>query len=183
MKKFLFAFVAGCIPALVATNGAYAQNSVNPEILEPQKNVTTIEKVVTPVNDQIVDMGAISPKILKDFTKTYKNVTGESWEKTKEGFSAKFISNGVNTRIYYNVKGKWTGSLKGYSEEIMPRDVRDIVKRSYYDYSITLVQEVETIESNGIPTYLVHLEDKKSYIQVRVCDGQMEVWKEFKKQS
>ena len=182
MKKILFALVAGFIPALVATNGAYAQNSVNPEILEPQKNATAIEKAVAPVNNHSVDMGEINAKALKHFTKTYKNVTGESWQKIKDGYTAKFNSNGVSNRIFYSPNGKWSGSLKGYSEDKLPQEIRHAVKREYYDYIITYVQEVETTDSYGIPTYIIHLEDKNNIKQVRFSDGQMEVWKEFKKQ-
>ncbi|MEP7142794.1 MAG: hypothetical protein ABI707_07985 [Ferruginibacter sp.] len=183
MKKILFTLAAGLIPALVATNGAYAQNSVNTEVVEAQKNVTEIEKTLTPANDRIVNLGAVSPKALKDFSKAYKNVTAESWEKTGEGFAAKFTSNGVQSMIYYNNKGAWTGSLKNYHEEKMPTDVRKIVKREYYDYTITFVQEVLTTDSDSIPTYIIHLEDKDSIKLVRVHDGEMDVWKDYKKQS
>jgi hypothetical protein len=176
MKKFLFALLTGCIPALIATNGAYAQNLVNTEILEPQKNITAIEKEVPPANDKIVGIGAISPKALKDFTKTYKNVIGESWWKVKDGSATRFIINGVMNSIYYNTKGRWTGSVKGYSEDKMPHDIRDIVKREYYEYSIIYVEEVETIDSHGIPTYVIHLEDKNNIKLVRIGEDKAGGW-------
>jgi hypothetical protein len=182
MKRFLFALLAGFVPALVATNGAFAQNSVNTVGLEAQNNVPAIEKAVNPGKDHAADKNAVSPKALKIFTKTYKNVTGENWEKTSEGFTAKFNSAGVRTIIYFNRKGKWEGSLQGYGEEKMPPEVRKIIKREYYDYSITYVQEAQTIDSDGIPTYIVHLEDAKSIIKLRIHDGNMEVWQEFNKQ-
>lgn len=178
MKTFLFALVAGFIPALVATNGAYAQNSVNPEILEPQKNVTAIKKVVIPVNEVI----AISPKAMKNFSKTYKDVSESRWDKTRDGFTVKFQSNGVNSRIYYTSKGQWSGSLKGYAEDKLPKDIREIVKREYYDFSIKYVQEVETNHLHGIPTFIIHLEGKKTLKQLRINDGQMETWREYEKQ-
>ncbi len=180
MKKILFALLAGCIPALVTTNGAYAQNTANPEILEPPKNFPAIEKALTPVNNNTVGINSISPKALKDFTNRYKNVTGESWEKIKNGFAARFIINGVMNTIYYN-KRKWIGSLKHYSEDKMPQNIRAIIKPEYYDYSITSVDEVENIDSNGIPTYIVHLEDKNNIKLVRIYDRQMDVWEKFQK--
>jgi len=181
MKKFLFALLAGCITALVATNGAYAQNLVNPEILEPQKNNSAIEKEVKRANDNIVGIGIISPKAMKDFTKTYKNVVSESWEKLKDGYATRFILNDVMHSVYYNTKGRWTGSVKGYSEDKMPNDIRNIVKQEYYDYSIIYVEEVETIGSNGIPTYVIHLEDKNNIKLVRIGNRQMDVMEEFQK--
>ena len=181
MKKFLFALLAGCITALVATNGAYAQNLVNPEILEPQKNINAIEKEVTQPRDKIAGNDAISPKALKDFTKTYKNVVSESWEKLKDGYATRFILNDVMHSVYYNTKGRWTGSVKGYSEDKMPNDIRNIVKQEYYDYSIIYVEEVETIGSNGIPTYVIHLENKNNIKLVRIGNRQMDVMEEFQK--
>lgn len=175
MKKILFAITVGSILALAATNGAYAQNSVNPEVLEPQKNAVAVEKSMPP--------NGISSRAVKDFTKSYKNVTGETWDKTSEGFSVKFTSDGVRTIIYYKGNGTWMGSLKGYNEDQMPADVRKIVKREYYDYSITYVQEAQTGDSEGKPTYIIHLEDKHHIKLVRVCDGEMDVWKEYKRQS
>jgi hypothetical protein len=181
MKTFLFALLAGSITTLVATNGAYAQNLVNPRMLHSQINISAIEKEVTPTNDNIVGIDAISPRALKDFTKTYKNVISERWEKIKDGYATRFILNDVMNSIYYNTKGRWTGSVKGYSEDKMPHDIRDIVKHEYYDYSIIYVEEVETIDSYGIPTYVIHLEDKNNIKLVRIGNRQMDVMEEFQK--
>ena len=62
----------------------------------------------------------------------------------------------------------------------MPRDIRVVVKRMYYDYSITLVQEVQTAQ-NGV--YLVYLEDAKTTRIVKVsAEGEMETMELFDKQ-
>jgi hypothetical protein len=50
------------------------------------------------------------PQGLKDFMNTHKNVTGESWMKTKDGFSVRFNSDDVRTTIYYDKKGNWSGA-------------------------------------------------------------------------
>jgi len=167
------------ISTLAATNRANAQNSANAEVSEAPKNFNAVEKAGAANNNA----ATVSPKALQNFSKTYKNVTAENWEKTKEGISATFTVSGVRAIIYYSKKGAWAGSLKGYNEENMPVDVRKIVKREYYDSRITYVQEVQTTESNGLPTYVVHLEDNEGVTLVRVHDGQMDVWKTFKKQS
>ncbi len=89
--------------------------------------------------------------------------------------------NGVSNLIYYTKKGQWEGSLKVYSEDKLARDIRDIVKREYYDYDITSVQEIETFDSYGIPTYIVHLEDSNNIKLIRVRYGVMDVYSAFKK--
>jgi len=180
MKTFLFALLT--LPlVLVATTGAYAQNAVNTEVPEPKKNVIAVEKALGP-ND-LSAKTSISQKALKDFAKSYKSVNGETWEKTSEGYRVRFTSDGVMTTIYYGRHGKWFGSLKGYKEDKLSPELRKMIKREYYDYSITYVQEAETIDSEGKPTYIIHLEDNKSIKRLRICDGQMEIWQEYKKQS
>ena len=84
--------------------------------------------------------------------------------------------------IDYAKNGNWTASLKNYTEDKLPFEVRDQVKRAYYDFTIAFVQEVETPESDGKPTYIIHIEDKHTYQFVRVCDGKMDIWKKLNKQ-
>jgi hypothetical protein len=124
---------------------------------------------------------AISPRAVKDFMNTHKNVTGESWMKTKDGFSVRFNSDDVRTTIYYDKKGNWSGSIKIYGEENLLREVRHVVKSTYYDYNIVYAQEIETTDSDGVPTYVVCVEDKTKIKMIRIRDGEMSVWKEFTK--
>src|SRR4051794_30801270 len=119
MNKIFFALVVVLISTLAATNRANAQNSANAEVSETPKNSNAVENASAANNNAAI----VNPKALQAFTKTYKNVTDESWEKTREGFSAKFTNGGVQSIIYYTPKGAWAGSVKGYNEENMPADV------------------------------------------------------------
>ena len=181
MKNFLFALAAGLIPVLATTNGVNAQTSVNPEILEAQKHEAAVKHVVKDFENTTADLARISPKAQKSFTRNFKTVGDGSWEKLSDGYSVTFRSEGISNRIFYDQHGRWTGSLKGYEEAKMPKAVRDIVKRSYYDFTITYVQEAETTDSDHKPTYIVHLEDQKTIKLVRIFDGEMQNWQEYKK--
>jgi hypothetical protein len=127
------------------------------------------------------ELEAISPRAVKDFVNTHKNVKGESWMKTKDGFSVRFNSDDVRTTIYYDKKGNWAGSIKIYGEEKMLRDIRHLVKSTYYDYNIVYAQEIETTDSDGLPTYVICVDDKTKIKMIRICDGEMSVWKEYTK--
>jgi len=118
---------------------------------------------------------------VKNFSRAYKDVTTETWLETKDGFAARFNAEGIRNTILYDVKGHWAGSVKNYTEEKLATNIRHIVKSKYYDYSIFYVDELETYESGGVPTYIIHLEDKNSIKLVRLCDGEMDTWKEYKK--
>jgi hypothetical protein len=121
----------------------------------------------------------INNKALNRFAKAYKNVTGASWEIVADGFVATFTSDGVRNTIYYNKNGTWAGSLKGYEESKMPTNIRKLIKPTYYDYAITYVQEAETILSNGLPTYIIHLQNNETIKLLRVYDGEVELWKDY----
>ncbi len=59
-----------------------------------------------------------------------------------------------------------------YTEERLPVDVRALVKSSYYDFVITLVNELVTRDRK---IYIVHMADKNCWINLRISDGEMEV--------
>ena len=174
MKKNLIALVIVCVAFLAGISGANAQIASNSSSLEYQMNTGKTE-------NSMKELLTISPRALRDFAYTHKNVTGESWMKLKDGFSVRFNSEGVRTTIYYDKKGNWTGSIKIYGEEKMLRDVRHVVKSAYYDYNIVYAQEIETTDSDGVPTYVVCVDDKTNIKMIRIRDGEMSVWKEFTK--
>jgi hypothetical protein len=88
------------------------------------------------------------------------------------------MSDGAEHRVFYDKKGYWDATIKYYDEKKLPPDVRAIVKSTYYDYSITSVQEIQ--KGNKI-VYLVHMQDATTLKSVKVCDGEMEVIAEFNK--
>jgi len=173
MKKNLIALVIVSAATLAGTSRANAQIVSNSSSLEYQMNATETKNSMNEL--------AISPRAVKDFMNTHKNVTGESWMKTKDGFSVRFNSDDVRTTIYYDKKGNWSGSIKIYGEEKMLHDIRHLVKSTYYDYNIVYAQEIETTDSDGVPTYVVCVEDKTKIKMIRIRDGEMSVWKEFTK--
>ena len=173
MKKNLIALVIVSVATLGGISGANAQIVSNSSSLEYQMNATETKNSINEL--------AISPRAVKDFMNTHKNVTGESWMKTKDGFSVRFNSDDVRTTIYYDKKGNWSGSIKIYGEEKLLREVRHVVKSTYYDYNIVYAQEIETTDSDGVPTYVVCVEDKTKIKMIRIRDGEMSVWKEFTK--
>ena len=180
MKKNLIALAIVNVAALAGIGGANAQ-MVSSSSLPEQKNIIEINKTTMPVRNSIRELAPISPRALRNFANTYKNVTDESWLQVKNGFAVRFNSDGAKSTIFYNKNGDWVSSIKIYHEEKMDREIRHIVKSSYYDYKIIYTQEVVTIESEGVPTYIVCLEDNTNIKFVIINAGEMSVWKELTK--
>lgn len=168
MKKNLIALAVAGVAILTGTSKTNAQMVSSGSSSEYQKELTG-------------DQNNISPRAIRAFAKTYGDANDESWRQIKDGFSARFNSNGIKNTILYDKKGNWTGSIKSYDEDQMLREIRHIVKSTYYDYKIVYAQEIETLDSQGVPTYLVFLEDKTNIKVVRIFKGEMNVWKDLTK--
>jgi hypothetical protein len=181
MKKNLIALLVVSVASLAGISKAKAQIVSKGSSLEYGNNTIEINKTTPYVNNTTKQTEIISPRALKNFADTYRNVSGESWMKIKGGFSVRFTSDDVRTTIFYDSKGHWVSSIKYYNEEKMRHEVRHTVKSTYYDYNIIYAQEVETTGSKGMPTYIICLEDKTNIKMVRICDGEMSVWKEYTK--
>jgi hypothetical protein len=174
MKISLFALSVALF-TVMATNEVKAQKMANAEILPFQTQNLKPSMLMDGIEN-------INPKAVKNFTRTYKDVRTETWIQTQTGFAARFNDDGIRHTILYDNHGNWIGVVKNYTEEKLPKEVRNMVKSKYFDYSIFYVDEVESVDSDGIPTYVVHIEDKTSFKLIRVYDGQMEAWKEYLKQ-
>ena len=179
MKKNLIALIFVSVATLAGISKANAQIVADNSSLKYGNNSIEINKTTQPVNNLTNELESISPRALKNFANTYKNVSGESWMKIKGGFSVRFTSDDVPTAIFYDSKGFWVNSIKYYNEEKMLHEVRHIVKSTYYDYNIIYAQEIETADTQGMPTYIICLQDKTNIKMVRICDGEMSVWKEY----
>ena len=179
MKKTFLRYLIGFIPLIALFGSAYAQNgdfSFSSTKATSGKfvfNEATAEQGLSDVN--IADINA---RALKEFSKTFKTAANATWYEIKDGFIAKFKDDGIETRVGYNHKGRWMSTIRTYTEANLPRDVRRLVKSTYYDYSIFLVQEV-TVGDKTV--YLVKIEDADTLKTIRVIDGEMDVYEDYKK--
>lgn len=182
MKKFLFAIIAGSISLLAITNGAIAQTSNKLKVFYSPGNDVVIDASMS-ATSRTPGLDVINIKALNNFRKAYKEATSVKWIKGDHGITAQFIANGIQTVVYYDTKGHWQGSLKNYYEEKFNSKLRGLVRSAYYDYKIYYVQEIETINSYGAPTYLAYIQDDANFKVIRIGDNVMDVYQQFKKQN
>ncbi|HLA52472.1 MAG TPA: hypothetical protein VK618_04175, partial [Flavitalea sp.] len=69
-------------------------------------------------------------------------------------------------------------TIRFYTEEKMPRDIRRIVKSVYFDYKIELISEVNYGKHIA---YHVNIQDETSLKKLIVMDGEMTVEAEYKR--
>ena len=113
----------------------------------------------------------IDSRAKRDFSNTYKNVSNEIWTVTDEGYNVNFSIDEIRYSIRYDKKGYRLFTLRKYSEKQLPKNIRTLVRSTYFDYSIKSVDEI--VKSLNPPVYVVLLEGDKEWIKVRVEDGEM----------
>jgi hypothetical protein len=175
MKKYLQSSATAILLAIAATTSALAQNPPKTDVAKLEISSST-SKPATPASGD--DMAVINSRAIKDFKKSFKLPAEEKWFKIETGFIVKFIQDGIQHRADYDNKGNWKATTRYYSEKQLPKDVRSQVKSVYYDYTITSVQEL-TFPDHHV--YLVNMEDEKTILIIRICDGEMDVYKDLKK--
>ena len=100
-------------------------------------------------------------------------------KRSRQRRDKRFANKGIDYRNFFTQKGSWIGGIQTYGEDKLPREVRAVIKPVYYDYAITLVEEVSL--PNQQPVYIVHVEDKDSIKNIAVQNGEMRVLDAFEK--
>jgi hypothetical protein len=149
-----------------------------------QQGISQTSKPIVPDNVKILNLGnvylnSVNSRAIRDFLSKYENATGVAWYAVDKGFIVRFLIDSVSARSAYKKNGNWVYTIKQYMEEKMSKQVRHLVKSNYYDYAITLVEEIEQPDE-GIK-YIVHLQDNVSWKNVLVSNGQLEVIEDKKK--
>jgi hypothetical protein len=182
MKKTFFTNCTGAFLACTVTSLIYAQNAdinVKPQPhFSTEKNISSSEQMDTAKDSDSLFLNDINIKAVQHFMTTYKNPSDVRWSQLKNGFRVHFISDDIQTRIFYNAKGSPESMIRYYHEDKLPLEIRHLVKSNYYDFSIFVVTEINI---NRKIAYLVKMVDKTSWKTIKVVDGEMEVIEEYSK--
>jgi len=123
--------------------------------------------------------GRVSPAVIRNFMKAYRGVSDEKWLETPDGFVAMFRRDDIDYQVSYDKKGNVSKTIRSYTEAKLSPNLRHIVKSSYYDYDINLIQEIET--AIDPITYVIHLKGKTELIDLAYTDGELQVLQKFKR--
>jgi hypothetical protein len=128
----------------------------------------------------IPDSKVVNLKAVKDFELRFTNASGTKWFFTNEGFEAFFVQSNSGNRAFYDKKGRWTCSVITYDENKLPRDIRTEIRSTYYDMTISHVQEIQNPDH---AVYIVTLEDKSTIRVLKINqEGEMKILQELHKE-
>ena len=170
MKKILVKSLVATYAILFLAHSAEARNSIRPLVSgHDSPNVNTL----------VADLNSVNKKAAVDFKERFGSPAGIRWFSDKNGFTSYFKVDGFTDKVCYDKKGNWQYSTIFYGESKLPKEVRAEVKSVYYDMSIILVEEVQTVNGKG---YVVNLEDKTTIRVIKMNDqGEMETIQEIAK--
>jgi hypothetical protein len=176
MKKLLIISAVVYLFSVIASYSSYAQSSTGADYA---KNVVPdtggFFKSNSPVKEE--NLSTVNTRAMKDFKRSFISGSDEKWYRSIEGgFLVKFVLNGIKNRADYDKKGNWIATTRYYTEKELPKDVRAQVKSVYYDFSISTVEEITFPEHL---VYIIHMQDDTKWMNVRICDGEMDIMQEF----
>jgi len=177
MKRIIFGGFATTLLALLIGVISYGQVDITSP--RSSNDIPPAGSSISKNFSSSVDRNNLKSRTVRNFGRSYKNISSEKWYEVPDGFIAGFILDDINYRVDYDKRGNWLHTIRTYNENKLPPDVRHLVKSSYYDYNITLVQEIEQPRYNF--TYIIHLEGKTEFFNLRVHDGEMEEWQKLVK--
>ncbi len=186
MKKLLFILTMGLTFMQVPDNCVYGQNSKKSSENRNERNfMPSIRKLAEMENSALTGAEAlgrnyVSTRAIRDFMDRFDQVENARWFAMPDGgFESYFIQDGLGQRVIYDKRGGWHFSLITYKEDKLPRNIRSAIKSVYFDFEITLAEELQTILGTE---WVVNLEDESHIRVVKVTkDGEMEVLQELNK--
>ena len=179
-KKSLSILIAGSL-ALFALDNANGQPG-NSTVKNYSTTSYNIESGILSGSEKGEGIRHVNIDAVRDFMKRFPLATDVKWRQVDDEYNATFHVDSNETMVAYKNNGRWVYTINRYNnEKMLPTEVRALVKKTYYDYTISHIDEVHhTEQPNTI--YLVLIEDDKTLKTIRVCDGEMEEIHELSKE-
>ncbi len=180
----LFAAILQIIIYLVIFSpGSIAQNLAGRPGFMESMNSAVIKKNDNsyPCKTCIIYRNQISTKAMRNFKKTYGEEVKEMWSLIPGGgFLTTFEVDGLTNYVYYSRSGQWSYTIRNYDEEKLLPEIRSLAKSTYYEYTFTLISEIEC--PLGL-FYIIHMENKTTIKNVAIAiNGEMRELESFRKQ-
>ena len=151
---------------------------------KPKNSAATDDKVISDMRKQGLSKSTpfylteINSKAMRSFVSSYSNATDPKWVKYPGGFAVYFIRDGIRHKVYYTRAGDHKCTIRQYSVETMPLEIRQLVESVFEDYSIFVVNEITRM---GKTRYEIKIEDESSIKEIKVEDGGVNVTNDFVK--
>jgi hypothetical protein len=122
---------------------------------------------------------SVRESLEQSFQKHFPNAENVHWNEDPNGYTVSFTIKTILTRINYDRKGRFTGSLRNYSEQLLPFYLINILKQKYPGQDIYGVTEITNATDIN---YFVKLESPSTWTTVRLDnDGNSAIIERYNK--
>jgi hypothetical protein len=139
---------------------------------QEQDSVTQLPPVT------VTTTSGVNEKIDKSFKSAFPEAQNLAWYKMDEEYLAKFIHDDMSHNALYKKNGYLKYDISSGTEKNLPADIREQVQSTYSDFKII---KVFNVKEEGRNIWVVNLESMKSYVVVRVENGELEEVKKLTK--
>ncbi|WP_315820917.1 hypothetical protein [Paraflavitalea speifideaquila] len=157
------------LPVILILLQACAASKVNSSHQLVSSATGSSDIVTTPAGDAIY-RNDIHIRAVRHFKQTFPEAQDERWYIIQNGFMAKYKVGDTQVRLDYDRRGNWLYTIRYLTEKKLPREVRALVKSTWYDHTICSAEEIQT--SNQF-IYILHLNQGDDWKLIRVADGEM----------
>jgi len=181
MKKFFPLTVIWIFAICLLTGSVKAQKDLSTasiekiQTIEPFVATATFPAGIIKADD---DLSNINIRAIRDFSKQYKHATNVQWSNHGKVITASFKENDIQNTVVYLKNGRWLHTLIRYDATHLNDEVKSLVTNTYKNFEITGVTEVH--EANLV-AYFINIESPKEIKVVIAHDGDVGVYKAFKK--
>ncbi len=178
MKKQIFAYVLALISSTATISNSFAQTAAvsnqSEAIAKTSFDLSTSSFNNTddaPPASTALSITAVSPKAVKSFDKSFKEVTSPVWYAVnKNSYLATFTDkDGRSSRALFAKNGYIHYTINYGTEKNLPKEARRLIKSYYVDYNIGRVSEV-SVDLQKV--WIVNLQDDENIVIARVTsDG------------
>lgn len=119
----------------------------------------------------------VKAKVIRSFLHSFTGATEVKWSLDNGRYFASFNQNNKLCKALFDGTGGLIFSLRYGTEKDLPRDVRKLIKSTYFDYAIDVVTEVDTMDRKA---WVVNLSDSDNLIVVSVQEGSLQELHHYK---
>jgi hypothetical protein len=175
MKNGIIPALIGClVVAISCTTPVHAQESK--ASTHPKNTLATAAAIISEPGNAHTGVN-VRTKVMRTFLQNFEGATGVRWSRDGKRYLASFTQGDQTGNALVAANGAMLYSLRYGTEKHLPREVRHLVRSTYYDVKI---QNVTEVNSNNIRAWIVSMQDADNLVVVRVLDGALDELSRYK---
>lgn len=174
MKKVILLSACSFLAILLLCGSASAQARAQYASLTQKTafadNYTTPAEISTGM-EAAIPVTSVTDKVSRSFRQSFKDAAPE-WFTLNRNYLAKFTVSDLPARALFSKNGYMLYCVSYGTEKSLPKNVRDMIRSTYYDYTITSVTKVDAQDRTA---WMVNLLLDNHLKVIKVIDRNMEV--------